>query len=173
MRKLVCVWTALFAAVTLMYAQGQVATVTSTAPFQLRGATVTTDQGVTSWPVMPGDAIKAGSAPVVITFASGSSVILDPGSSAKVTVSGQTPAFVLECGNARYSLSALSAVKLNDPVSPAKLTGVYSIGCNKPAGFWTTGHTVLVLGGAAGAAGLAFGISAAVSGPQSVSPTNQ
>jgi hypothetical protein len=155
-----------------MCAQGQVATVTSTAPFQLRGANVTTDQGVPSWPVMAGDAIKAGSAPLVTTFADGSSVILEPGSSAKITISGQTPTFLLECGTARYSLSALSAVKLNDPVSPPKLTGVYSIGCNKPAGWWTTGHTVLVLGGAAGAAGLAFGISSAVDGGASVSPSH-
>ena len=138
MRKLVCVLTALLAAVTLMCAQSQVATVTSTAPFQLRGANVTTDQGVPSWPVMPGDAIKAGSAPLVTTFADGSSVILEPGSSAKITISGQTPAFQLECGTARYSLSALSAVKLNDPASPPKLIGVYSITCNKPAGGWTT-----------------------------------
>ena len=166
MRKLVYVLTALLASVTLMCAQGQVATATSTAPFQLRGANVTTDQGVPSWPVMPGDAIKAGSAPVVSAFADGSSVILDPGSSARITISGQTPTFLLECGTARYTLSSLSAVKLNDPVSPPKLTGVYS---NKPAGWWTTGHTALVLGGAAAAAGLAFGISSAVSGGAAVS----
>src|ERR1039458_6597279 len=107
-----------------MWAQGQVATVTSTAPFQLRGANVTTDQGVPSWPVMPGDAIKAGSAPLVSTFADGSSVILDPGSSARITISEQTPTFQLECGTARYTLSALQAVKLNDPVSPPKLTEI-------------------------------------------------
>jgi hypothetical protein len=69
-------------------------------------------------------------------------------------------------------LSALSAVKLNDPVSPPKLTGVYSISCNKPAGWWTTGHTAFVLGGAAAAAGLAFGISDAVSGGSPVSPSH-
>ena len=170
MRKLVCVLTALLAAVPMMCGEGQVATVTSTAPFQLRGASVTTDQGVPSWPVMPGDAIQAGTAPVVTTFAGGSSVILDPGSSAKITISGQTPTFQLECGTARYTLSALSAVKLNDPVSPPKLTGVYSITCNKPAGWWTTAHTALVLGGAAAAAALGLGISTAVSGGVPVSP---
>jgi hypothetical protein len=120
---------------------------------------------------MPGDAIKAGSAPLVATFADGSSVILEPGSSARITIAGQTPSFLLECGTARYSLSALSAVKLNDPVSPSKLTGVYSMSCNKPVGWWTTGHTGLVLGGAAAAAGLAFGISSATSGGAAVSPT--
>lgn len=171
MCKLVCVLTALLAAVTLMCAQGQVATVTSTAPFQLRGANVTTDQGVPSWPVMPGDAIQAGSAPVVISFAGGSSVTQEPGSSARITISGQTPMFHLECGAARYSLSALSAVKLNDPVSPSKLASVYSITCNKPVGWWTTGHTALVLGGTAAAAGLGFGISAATSAGPAVSPS--
>ena len=92
-----------------------------------------------------------------------------PGSSAKISISGYTPTFQLECGTARYTLSALSAVKVNDPVSPPKLSGVYTFSCNKPAGWWTTGHTVLVLGGAAGAAGLAFGISSAVSGGTTVS----
>ena len=172
MRKFACVLTAILAAVPMLCAQGQVATVTSTAPFQLRGANVTTDQGVPSWPVMPGDAIKAGSAPVIITYADGSSIILDPGSSAKITISGQTPTFQLECGTARYSLSALSAVKLNGPVSPPKLTGVYSITCKRAAaGWWTRGHTVLVLGGAAAAAGLGFGISSATGGGPSVSPS--
>lgn len=169
MRSLVCVSIALLAAVPLLCAQGQVATAISTAPFQLRGANVTTDQGVPSWPVMPGDAIKAGSAPVVISFAGASSATLQPRSSAKITVSDQTPNFLLQCGAARYSLTSLSAVKVNDPVSPPQLAGAYSIACGKPAGWWTTGHTALVLGGAAGAAGLGFGISSAVSGPESVS----
>ena len=171
MLKLVRVLIPLLAAGTLMFAQDQAATATSTAPFQLRGANVTTDQGVPSWPVMPGDTIQAGKAPVVISFAGGSTITLGPGASAKITLSGQTPVFQLECGTARYSLSALSAVKLNDPVSPPKLTSVYSLACNKPAGWWTAGHTALVLGGAAGAAGLGFGISAATSTGQAVSPS--
>ena len=148
MRKLVCVLTALLVAVPMLCAQGQVATVTSTGPFQLRGANVTTDRGVPSWPVMPGDTIQAGNAPVIVTFAGGSSVILDPGSSARITISGQTPTFQLVCGTARYSLSALSAVKLNDPVSPPKLTGVYSITCKRAAaGLWSPDRTPFLLGG--------------------------
>jgi hypothetical protein len=170
MRKLVCAFAALLAAAAPICAQGQVATVTSTASFQLRGANVTTNQGVPSWPVMPGDAIKAGSEAVVISFPDGSSITLQPGSSARITLSGLTPVFQLECGAAKYTLSALSAVKLNDPAAPAKLTGDYSIGCNKPAGWWTSGHTLLILGGAAAAAGLAFGIASAVGGIAPVSP---
>ena len=170
MPKVVCVLAVLLAAAAVMCAQTQVATVTSTAPFQLRGANVSTDQGVPSWPVLPGDAIKAGSQPVVITFPDGSIITLQSGSSAKITLSGATPAFQLECGAARYTLSALSAVKLNDPAPQPQLTSAYNMGCNKPAGWWTTGHTTLVLGGAAAAAGLAFGIAAAVSGSLGVSP---
>ena len=175
MRNLVCALTALLAPVSLLCAQSQVATATSTSSFQLRGATVTTDQGVPSWPVMPGDPIKAGSAPLLITFAGGSSITLDPGSSAKITISGQTPSFVLECGTARYTLSAVSAVKLNDPASPPKISGVYNLGCDKAAavaaaaGWWTTGHTLLVLGGAAAAAGLGFGVTHALNGGPPVS----
>jgi hypothetical protein len=172
MRNLVCVLTALLAPVSLLCAQSQVATATSSASFQLRGATVSTDQGVPYWPIMPGDAIKAGSAPVVITFAGGSSITLGPGSSAAITMSGQTPTFALECGTARYVLSALSAVKLNDPASPPKVSGSYTLSCGKPAaaaGWWTTGHTLLVLGGAAAAAGLAFGVTHAINGGPPVS----
>jgi len=168
--KLVYVLTMFLAAVSLMYAQGQVATVTSTAPFQLRGANVSTDQGVSSWPVMPGDFIKAGSATVVISFPGGSTITLEPGASAKIRFSGDTPGFQLECGSARYTLSALSAVKVNDPVSPPKLTNTYGRSCEKAAGWWTTGHTLLILGGAAALAGLGLGISHAVNGGSSVSP---
>jgi hypothetical protein len=169
MRNLLCGLTALLASACWTFAQGQLASVTSTVPFELRGATITTDQGVPSWPVMPGDAIKAGSAPVVITFAGGSTITLEPGSSAKVEMSGGTPSFVLQSGTARYTLSALTAVKVNDPASP-KIAGVYTIDSKKPvAGWWTTGHTVLLLGGAAAAAGLAFGVSHAVGGGAAVS----
>ena len=170
MRNFVGVVGALLASVSLVCAQSQIATVTSTAPFQLRGANVSTDQGVPSWPVMPGNEIKAGSAPVVITFAGGSTITLEPGSSAKVVMDGPTPKFVLECGKAGYTLAALLAVKLNDPGSAQKTTGDYTVSCGKPAGWWTTGHTLLVLGGAAAAAGLAFGITHATNGGSSVSP---
>jgi hypothetical protein len=171
-RNLVCVFTALFASISLVSAQSQVATATSTAPFQLRGASVTTDQGVPSWPVLPGNEIKAGSAPVVITFAGGSTIPLSPGASAKITMDGQTPHFVLQCGSASYTLSAPSAVKLNAPAS-TQTTGNYSesaCGDRPAAGWWTTGHTLLVVGGAAGAAGLAFGVAHAVTGSPAVSP---
>jgi len=157
------------------WAQSQVATVTSSGPFQLRGASVTPGQGVPSWPAMPGDEIKAESTPVTVTFADGSAIILAPGSSAKIDMSGQTPIFQLLSGSTQYSLKTISAVKLleiNKVVTPAGMTGVLQIGTNaKGAGWWTTGHTVAVVGGSAGAAGLGYGIERAVSGGAAVSPS--
>ena len=150
------------------FAQTQVATITSDGPFQLRGANVTPDQGVPSWPVMPGDTIQAGDKPLTITFEDGSQIVLAPGSSAKVDLSGKTPVFQLETGSAHYSLKALDSVKLmtvDKPVTPKDLAGILQIGGPKnpgdqkdPAGWWTTGHTTAVLVGSGAAAGLAIGI---------------
>lgn len=163
------------AVVVFAWAQTQVATVTSAGPFQLRGASVTPGQGVPSWPVMPGDEIKAGSTPVTVTFADGSTITLAPGSSAKIDLTGQTPVFQLLSGSAQYSLKTTSAVKLmeiNKLVTPSGMTGVLQIGnATKGAGWWTTGHTVAMVGGSAAAAGLGFGIEHAVSGGAAVSPS--
>ena len=50
-----------FMAVTA-WAQTQVATVTSSATFTLRGAGITPGQGVPMWPVLAGDHVTAGNA---------------------------------------------------------------------------------------------------------------
>src|SRR5258708_22978238 len=129
------------------FAQTQVATITSESPFQLRGANVTPGQGVPSWPVMPGDAIQAGETPLTITFQDGSTIVLAPGSSAKVDLSGKTPLFQLENGTAHYSLKSSNAVKLMELktlVMPSYLAGDLqtSNGSSKLAsGCWTHRHT--------------------------------
>jgi hypothetical protein len=134
--------------VALAFAQVQVATVTSTSPFQLRGASVTPSQGVPSWPVMPGDKIKAGSAPVTVTFPDGSTITLAPGSEIKVTQSGATPVVTLLSGSASYTLKTLASVGLvaDGAVTPTSLTGVLTLGphhssgcrswCNCRPGLW-------------------------------------
>jgi hypothetical protein len=124
--------------------------------------------------VLPGDTLQAGSAPLALAFADGSTITLDAGASAKVELSGQMPVFRLLCGTAHYSLKALTALKLmaqNDVVTPTQLAAAYSTGaCKQPAaGWWTTGHTLLVLGGAAAAAGLGLGIATATSGGPALS----
>jgi hypothetical protein len=144
------------------WAQTQVATITSEGSFQLRGANVAPEQGVPSWPVLPGDTIQAGDKPLTVTFEDGSQIVLGPGSSAKVDLSEKTPVFQLETGSAHYSLKALDSVKLvtvDKQVTPKDLAGILQIGGQKaPAGWWTTGHTAAVLGGAGAAAGLSIGI---------------
>jgi ferric-dicitrate binding protein FerR (iron transport regulator) len=67
----------------LALAGGPVATVTSPAAFELRGAEVKV-QGVPSWPVLQGDLIATKAAPAVIVFKDGSRVSLHPNSKARV-----------------------------------------------------------------------------------------
>jgi len=140
-----------------------VATITSDSPFQLRGASVTQGQGVPSWPVMPGDAIQAGQTPLTLTFPDGSTIVLAPGATAEVALSGNTPVFRLESGTAHYMLKTLASVKLEErksSVSPKDLVGDLVIGSDKlPTGWWTTGHTLAVVGGAAGATALGIGLA--------------
>jgi hypothetical protein len=150
-------------ALAVALAQTQVATITSDSPFQLRGAGITPGQGVPSWPVMPGDIIQAGSTPLTLTFPDGSTIILSPGAKAKVDLSGKTPVFQLQSGEAHYSLKTLASVKLEQlkaTVNPKDLIGDLVIGSDKlPAGWWTPLHTGLVLAGAAGATALAVGVA--------------
>jgi hypothetical protein len=148
-------------------AQTQVATVTSTSPFQLRGVGVTPGQGVPSWPVMPGDTIQAGQTPLTLSFSDGSSIVLSPGATAKVDLAGKTPVFQLQSGSAHYMLKTLSSVKLEQlkaTVNPKDVIGDLTVGSEKlPAGWWTTGHTLAVIGGAAGATALGVGVAKAKS----------
>ncbi len=146
-----------------LVAQTQIATVTGSSPFKIHGANVTPGQGVPSWPLTSGDTIQAGSTPVTVTFPDGSTIILAPDSTAKVFMSGPTPEFELTKGTAHYMLNSLNSVKLAEGsmnVTPTSVTGDLNLGSNKPpAGWWTAGHTALVVGGSAGAAALAVGIA--------------
>lgn len=157
------------------WAQSQVATVTSTAAFELRGASVTPGQGVPSWPVMPGDTIKAGSGSVTIAFPDGSSVILDPNSVAKIDMSNNTPAVQLESGSIHYALRSASGVKLSamgKPVTATHLSGIVKISNGRVAtGWWTPGHTALVVAGAAASTAVGVGVTESTSGGTSVSPS--
>jgi hypothetical protein len=156
-------------------AQNQVATVTSSLPFSLRGATVTPGQGVPMWPILAGDNVKAGNAVTIVTFPDASVLTLSAGSEAKVDFVNGKPVFQLLSGSARYSLKSLPAVQLMEAtqtVTPKSLTGILTVGGNKSVGgFWTTGHTVAVVAGAsAAAAGAGFGIAEATGGGAAVSP---
>ena len=170
----VCKFVALFLVVLVLVAQTQVATATSDSAFLLRGANVTPGQGVPSWPVLPGDILKAGPTTVTITFPDGSIVTLAPGASAKVDLSGQTPVFQLLNGSAHYALKDSTAVKLMtgaNPYSVTNLIGDLQVGGKTPpAGWWTAGHTTaVVVAGAAGAT--ALGVAASKGKGPPVSPS--
>jgi ferric-dicitrate binding protein FerR (iron transport regulator) len=162
------------------WAQNQVATVSSPAPFQLRGAAVTPGQGVPAWPVMPGDEIIAGDAPVTVTFPDGSSVILGVASKARIDMSGQTPEFDLESGSAQFSLKTLSSVILvhsGQTISPKNLTGDFVV--NEGGGAVVQAvhpglnrrKTLIFIGAAGAAGGLGYGIYEALNEGPSVSPS--
>ena len=166
---------ALLALVPLAGAADQVATVTSSAQFHLRGAKVATDQGVPTWPVMAGDIVRAGGTPAAVAFGDGSTAVLGKGTLVKLERSGKTPVLQLICGTVNYSLKETGSVKLmsqNGPLVPAKLTGSFSM-CSdhSAAGWWTAGHTALAMGGIGVGAAAWFGIAQAISGGDCVSPT--
>ena len=116
---------------------------------------------------MPGDTIQAGQTPLTLTFSDGSTMVISPGATAKVDINGKTPVFQLQSGSAHYMLKTLSSVKLEQlkaTISPKDVIGDLVIGGDKlPAGWWTTGHTFAVIGGAAGAAALGVGVAKAKS----------
>ena len=73
----------------------QIATITSDGPFQLRGASIATGQGVPSWPAIPNDIIQVGQTPLTVTFLDGSTTILSPGAKAKLDLSDKTPVLLV------------------------------------------------------------------------------
>ena len=149
----------------LVFAQGEkVATATSKSTFQLKGASVN-PSGVPSWPVNAGDAIVAGSAPVTLTFADGSTVSLAPGSKGDVEMENGKPVFRLTGGEALYNLKSSDAVKLlalDRTVRVSALQGHYALGGSRVAGgtFWTPGHIALVTGVVVGT-GVGVGVAVA------------
>ncbi len=159
------------------WAQFEVGTVTSSAPFRLRGAAITPGEGVPSWPVMPGDTIKAGDAVTIVTFTDGSVLSLEPGAEGNFDAAGATPSFQLASGTVVYSLKSKTSVRLfsgDKAVNPPNLTGSYSRNGQRPSGgFWTPAHTAIVGGVAAGAAtGVALGVAESNSSGSQVSPTH-
>ena len=155
-------------------AQTQVGTANATSPFLLRGANVRPSPGVPTWPVLPGDTIRAGETPVTLMLKDGSTIVLAPGASGRVMLEGDRPVFRLESVAAHYTLVALDGVKLQEldsVVSPKELVGDLRIGENRglPAGWWSNNQSTLLLTGVGLATGLTIGV-ARRNGPP-VSPT--
>lgn len=179
MRTILTFTTVLLTVAGVAVAQDQqVGTVTSSAPFQLRGATLTPGRGVPSWPVMSGDSIKALSTQALIVFNDGSVVALHAGSTARIDIINNVPMFQLVSGSANYSLKTQGALKLMasaHQVSPNGLTGTLNAkGADKVAGgFWTPAHTAIVAGAGIGAAtAIGLGVASANNSGSAVSPSH-
>jgi len=92
-------------------AASPIANVSSTEPFKVSGVSVPVAGG-SSWPVIAGDELAAGGAPVVLTFKDGSRVTLSKNS--RATVSGKTKNAALRLldGAMAFTLARGSNVRL-------------------------------------------------------------
>jgi hypothetical protein len=160
--------------VLVVWAQSEVAKVTSSSAFSLRSAAVDPSKGVANWPCLAGDSIKAGTAPTIITFNSdGSVVTLDPSSEGVVDFRGGKPSFRLVSGTAKYRLRAKTSVALSTPkgsLVPSDVAGVLGEAVPGAAGAGLSSGVVVGIV-AVGAAAAVTGIAVATKGGSSVSGT--
>lgn len=143
-------------------AQRQLATVMSGSAFKLRGANVTPSLAIPSWPVLPGDSVKAGVLPLTLRFTDGSVVVVSPGGRATLQLADGLPVFVLESESAHYTLTAPGAMRLfarSAPVEPEELSGEIDVGTRRlPPEWWTPRNAGLLLAGAAAISGVTVGL---------------
>jgi hypothetical protein len=102
-------WVSVSAIVCL--AAAPIANVSGTEPFKVSGVSVPVS-GVSSWPVIAGDELSAGNAPVVLTFKDGSRVTLGKNSRATVEDKNKKVALRLLDGAMVFMLSRGSNVRL-------------------------------------------------------------
>ena len=156
-------------------AQSTVAIIHSNAPFLLRGANVSTGQGVPSWPVMAGDTFSAGKAPTTLTFTDGSVIVLAPDSSGSIEMSGDTPVFHLLTGKASYRLKSAAAVILTSPsgvITPVAVAGTIGAKAGVAVGVFTAAHAAAIVGVVVvGATAASLGVVLATSNGTPVSPS--
>src|SRR3974390_3566020 len=86
------------------FAADPLGTASSSTAFGLNGVSMRSD-GVSSWPVMSGDEISSGGAPVMIRFQDGSRVTLGEQSRAKLTDTGNGLTLNVTAGEAQFNLA--------------------------------------------------------------------
>ncbi len=101
----------IFISTVVCLAASPIANVSSTEPFKVSGVSVPV-AGVSSWPVIAGDELMVGSAPVVLTFKDGSRVTLGKNSRATVEGKSKNAALRLLDGAMAFTLSRGSSVRL-------------------------------------------------------------
>lgn len=88
-----------------------IANVSSSESFKVSGVSVPV-AGIRSWPVVDGDELRAGNAPVTLTFKDGTRVVLGKNSRATVEGKNKNAALRLLDGAMAYTLRGRSAVRL-------------------------------------------------------------
>jgi hypothetical protein len=95
----------------MAFALEPIGTASSSASFELNGI-VTRSDGVSSWPVMPGDEVRSGISPVVIRFQDGSRMSISEQSRVKLVRNGDALDVNLTGGTAYFNLAPQSALRV-------------------------------------------------------------
>jgi hypothetical protein len=93
------------------FAATPVASVMSSSDFQLRGVSVNT-AGVSSWPILAGDTVTAGTGPATMRFMDGTMVTLGPSSRVKVQRKKDDLSLQLLNGSMSFVLAPSSALQV-------------------------------------------------------------
>jgi len=85
-------------------AQTPLGTVTSSSPFELRGASINPAPGVPNWPAVSGDSMQSGNTPLTLTLSDGSTITFAPRT--RITLGGTDngPVVRLESNSAQATL---------------------------------------------------------------------
>jgi hypothetical protein len=110
--------TVLAALASLGLAAGPIATVSSSQSFNLSGHAVTA-AGITSWPLVAGDALATAKSPATLYFHDGSSVTLAAESSAKLGGSAREPKLMLTSGRFDCKLVPGSTIVITNAANPS------------------------------------------------------
>jgi hypothetical protein len=114
------------------FAAAPIGTVSSSAPFVLRGSTVPV-AGVPSWPVAVGDEISTDSSPATFNLRDGSVITLDKSSRAKIEQEDGNVLFRLQSGVMQYNIPKTSTVRIANRNTPVPVQrGVLTAISTKP-----------------------------------------
>jgi len=95
----------------MAFAAEPIGTASSSSAFELNGVATRSD-GISSWPVMPGDEVRSGISPVVIRFQDGSRMSISEQSRVKLVQNGDAIDVNLTGGEAYFNLAAQSPLRV-------------------------------------------------------------
>jgi hypothetical protein len=119
MNRTLCISLVAAASAIGVFASQPIATVSSSASFELDGSLVNT-AGVTSWPLMPGDRVVAKDSPIVIAMRDGSRITLAANSQMRFESATTDLTANLTSGSMQFTLASgsnLRIVRGGSPVS--------------------------------------------------------